>query len=263
VKRACVLLRTSSHYRRDAFAAGLARLGFSIEEKFQRRPAPEDLLVLWNRNRGYESIAEIYERAGAKLIIAENGYLPGPEGGKTYALALNRHNGAGNWPVGPDPRRTFELQPWRTSGRHIVILPQRGIGQAGVAMPNQWLRNVIRRLQAVTDRPLVIRRHPGPAKSSPLPDLVGAWCAVTWGSGAAVKAIVAGVPVFHEFGGWIGAPAARFGVSNIDDCLTGDRGPMLHRLSWAQWSLAEIESGEAFEWLLSSSISSSPIPGAT
>ena len=108
---------------------------------------------------------------------------------------------------------------------------------------------MVKRLQQITDRPIVVRKHPGAAKSDPWPDLEGAWCAVTWGSGAAIKAMVAGIPVFHEMLNWIGAPAARFGVSNIEDCLTGDRERMLHRLSFAQWSLDEISSGEAFAWL--------------
>jgi hypothetical protein len=78
---ACALLRTGDHYRADVFRAGMARHGFRIDSQWQRHPDPEDLLLLWNRNRGYETIANIYERAGARIIVAENGYVSRPEGG--------------------------------------------------------------------------------------------------------------------------------------------------------------------------------------
>jgi hypothetical protein len=80
--------------------------------------------------------------------------------------------------------------------------------------------------------------------------LADCFAAVTWGSGAAIKAIIAGVPVFHEFSRWIGAPAAKFGAANLEQPFVGDRLPMLRRLAYAQWSVAEIERGEPFALLL-------------
>lgn len=249
--RAAIFLRHSDSYRRDCFEAGLRRLGYHVEPKHRYPCDPADLLVLWNRGRGFESIAQNYERSGARVIVAENGYLGTDElGGKLFALALGQHNGAGSWPVGPEPRRRFDLKPWRSAGDHILLLPQRGIGCRGVAMPGQWLESVQRRLAGKTRRPIRIRRHPGAAKSDPWPDLAGAHCAITWGSGAAIKALAHGIPVFHELASWIGAPAARLGIENLEDCYLGDRGPMFHRLSWAQWSISEIENGEAFAALL-------------
>lgn len=250
-RRACVLLRNTPSYKPASFAAGLARHGFVIDAKPQRQPRPGDLLLMWNRNRSFEGYAATYERAGAQVLVAENGYIGTAEdGGKLYALARRFHNGRGEWFVGPEPRRTFQLRDWRETGGHIVLLPQRGIGPAGIAMPSLWVDRVRSRLKLVTDREIRVRRHPGAAKSDPWPDLRGAHCAVTWGSGAAIKAIAYGIPVFHELSGWIGADAARFGIKNIEDCFVGDRGPMFHRLSWAQWALREVETGEAFEHLI-------------
>jgi hypothetical protein len=73
---------------------------------------------------------------------------------------------------------------------------------------------------------------------------------VTWGSGAGITSLIAGIPVFHEFDRWIGGPAARFGIDDIESPFTGDRLPMFKRLAYMQWSVDEIESGEAFQWLL-------------
>jgi hypothetical protein len=73
---------------------------------------------------------------------------------------------------------------------------------------------------------------------------------VTWASGAGIKALLAGVPVFHEFDRWIGAPAAARLAGDIESCNIPSRGELWRRVSWAQWSLAEIGSGEGFDRLL-------------
>jgi hypothetical protein len=251
VPAACALLRTTDHYRADVFRAGIARHGFTIEPDWRRRPDPGDVLLLWNRSRAYEAIADIYERAGARVLVAENGYIDRTaSNGKFYALALDHHNGAGRWYVGDKPRFEIREQPWRKEGRHVLVLPQRGIGPRGVAMPANWLAHVRKRLEAITDRQLVIRQHPGAAKSDPAEQLAGAHCAVTWGSGAGVKAIRAGIPVFHELGKWIGGCAATRLAGQIESCNTTSRETLWTRISWAQWALDEIASGEAFDQLL-------------
>lgn len=247
---ACALMRTGDHYRADQFRAGLARHGFTIEPNWRRQPSPADVLLLWNRSRGYSEIADIYERAGARVLVAENGYLPPEGGGKSYALALDHHNGAGRWFVGDGPRFEIRDEPWREKGDHVLVLPQRGIGPRGVAMPAQWLVGVKRRLEKITRRPVKIRHHPGAGRVDPGPDLAGAHCAVTWGSGAGIKAIRAGIPVFHELENWIGATAATRLASDIEACETPSREILWTRLSWAQWGLDEIGTGEAFDRLL-------------
>lgn len=250
IRHATSFVRTTGIYRGDAFLTGLQRHGFQIESKWRAAPRPGDVLLLWNRTRSYEHAAQLYEAAGAHVLIAENAYLPDRSGQKLYTLVRGHHAGAGEWPIGDRPRLEFDLKPWRSAGDHVLILMQRGIGEAGIAMPSGWLDGIRQRLSAVTDRPVRLRRHPGANKTDPWPDLAGAHCAVTWASGSGVKAIAHGIPVFHEFQRWIGAPAARFGVDDIERCTTVDRTPMLTQLSWCQWTLAEIESGEAFAGLI-------------
>lgn len=252
--RAALLIRSGDLYKAAVWAEGLRRHGYTVEAKWQRTPRPDDLLVLWNRSRAFEPIAQIYERHGARVVIAENGFTRQVDGGKHYALFLDRHNGAGRWFVGEGLRHPIAEQPWRSSGRHVLVLPQRGIGSPGVAMPNTWGQAVLKRLQAMTDRPIVLRAHPGHRKTGQpdtLPrDLENAHCAVTWGSGAGVKALQAGVPVFHELGHWIAAPAARRLDGQVENCDTPERRIAWERISWAQWNLAEIGTGEAFDGLL-------------
>jgi hypothetical protein len=247
--------RDSPYYRRDAFRAGLRRAGFDVGHQPKANPDPRDVLLIWNRSPANEVYASRYEKAGARVIVAENGYIgTDSDGHILYALALNQHLGAGKWRDGAGDRwgrLGLQLSPWRRSGTEIVVLPQRGIGAPGVAMPREWPLTIVERLRKVTDRPIRVRPHPGKEKTDPFFDLTSAWAAVTWASGAGIKSIVYGVPVFHELKSWIGAPAARFGIDNIENPFLGDRLPMLRRLAYAQWTLAEIQSGEAFSWLLS------------
>lgn len=199
-----------------------------------------------------DTIAALYAAAGGRVIIAENGYLPyGDE--KQFALALDHHNGRGRTPAEAEPRLEWDCEPWRAAGDHVLILAQRGIGEIGIAQPNRWAIRTLEKLRAITRRPVRIRHHPG-QRDIPLgPDLEGAHCVVTWGSGSGVKAIVAGVPCFHGLEGWIGhlgaLPLARI-AERLESPFLGDRAPMLARISWAQWSAGEIASGAAFERLL-------------
>lgn len=247
--RAAILLRHTPHYRCDVFAHGLARHGYHCElGRHQRNPGPNDLLVLWNRTRAFDPVARMYEARGARVLVVENGYID--EGEKFYAVALGHHNGAGSWYVGDQPRFPVDERPWRTSGSKVLILPQRGIGEQGIAMPSGWALRITDRLREITDRPLVLRPHPGHQRV-PIPlDFRDVWCAVTWGSGAAIKALHAGIPVFHEFGRWIGSPGAAPLAGDLEACHTPDRRELWTRITWAQWKLDEIESGEAFDRLL-------------
>lgn len=254
----CSLFRSPSTYRRDEFLSGLKRHGYHAEMMPRRNPQPGDILLLWNRKGREDQTAKVYERAAATVLVAENGYINGADGQKRYALAIGQHNGAGKWRVGGPERfdaMGIELHAWR-SGDEIVLLPQRGIGAPGVAMPLRWVNTTEAMLKRSTRRKISTRRHPGHLKTEPYEALKHAHCAVTWGSGAAIKALAHGIPVFHGLKSWIGAAAAsQLDGADIErpKMSDDDRLEMFRRLAWAQWDMAQITSGEAFEWLLSTS----------
>lgn len=249
--RALSLLRDSLHYRADAFRSGLRAQGFEVVDALPK-PGPEDLLLTWNRGGGRDSLARQFEAAGARVVVAENGYLGKTwRGNKWFALALGHHCGAGAWHVGGSERwdsLEVDLEAWRDGGTQTLVLEQRGIGEPGVASPYRWADAVA---PSVRGR---IRRHPGaePPSCTLRDDLADVRQVVTWSSGAALLALMMGVPVFHAFPRWIGAPAARplsdFALGPLRDDAA--RLAMFRRLAWAQWTLAEVESGYAFERLL-------------
>lgn len=217
----------------------------------------DDVLVIWNRYGHYDALAKRFQR----VIVSENGYL-GRDwlGQHWYSLALGHHNGAGVWPDdGPQRWESWgvELAPWRAAGREIVALATRGIGPDGVREPPGWLPRTIADVSKRTGLPVRIRRHPGERSCVPLDDdLRKAAACLTWGSGAALKALALGVPVIYGFPKWIGASAATPVGSDLANLFMGDRVPMFSRLAWAMWNTDEIASGEAFARLLSPSTKS-------
>src|SRR5688572_1143272 len=267
MSRALCLIREDPGYRRSAFVKGLHKAGFDVSLD-SSNPRPGDVLVIWNRYALFDEHAAKFEQAGVAVIVAENAYLGhrydayakpcDAEGQPLYSLALGHHNGAGHWWIGEPGRwrqQGIEVRPWREDGEHILVLPQRGIGPPGVAMPEHWPQYAVARLQARTKRRVVLRDHPGNAPATrPLQaDLEKCWAAVTWGSGAALKAICAGVPVFSDFIAWIGRRASLpLEKSDLEKPLMCDaaREAMLDRLAWAQHTVDEIGKGHPFRQLM-------------
>lgn len=202
------------------------------------RPGERDILVTWNRIREGETAARAFESRGRPVLVTENATWGNEFAGERwYTLARGFHNTAGCFPVGgPErwDRLGVQLAPARTDGE-IVLLPQRGIGPPGVAMPASWPEIALRRHGGR------LRPHPGTRKAIPLvDDLAQCGRVVTWGSGAAVQALLMGIPVISEMPGWIAE----------QDNTDAGRLQMLRELAWAQWTLLEIASGEPIKRLL-------------
>lgn len=245
-------------YHGDRMLSALQGLGYKARTAPQDAPERGDVLVLWNRYPRDERLARAYESAGGAVIVVENGYFGRNfRGSEWFAAAKTQHNGAGECPEG-DPDRWASLEvkvePWKTGGEEIVILASRGMGSMLCAEPPGWVSKTERDLRRRTDRPVRIRRHPGPQAQCLADDLqadlANAHAAVTWASGAGLKAMAMGIPVFNASPYWIGRDAARPIRHDLEDPFLGDRGPMFHRVATAMYSLGEIESGEAFRCLL-------------
>lgn len=255
--RASIILKETPHYRRDAFAEGMKANGYAVTLGTIGDIRPDDVLICWNRYAQARVEAKRFEAAGATVIVAENGFIGADDNGrKLYQLALDYHNGAGRWPVGTEDRWSplgVPLKPWRAEGTKILILPQRIVGDDGVAMPQRpevWAPAVRDQLRQYTRRPIEIRYHPGNVQPKPSPDWTNVHAVVTWGSTAGLKAIINGVPCIHLMPNWIGASAASFGLEHIESPWMGDRLPMLRRMAWAQWTVEEIAAGEPMARLL-------------
>lgn len=234
MKTAYLHLRYSEGPRVEAFTAGLQRVGYRVVLGLHRAPRENDLLVTWNRIGAADHVAGMFR----SVIVAENATWGNDfMGGNWLHLARDRHNTAGMFPAGGPERwdsLCVELKPFRAGGE-TVILAQRGIGAPPTAMPAHWPDDAWRRHGGR------IRRHPGRNKAMPIEqDLRNCGKAVTWGSGAAIKALMLGIPVVSEMPGWIGE----------QDSTEAGRLEMFRRLAWAQWRLSEIADGEPFARLI-------------
>lgn len=227
--RAFVNLRYTVPERRAAFECGLRRCGYDVVAGFPQGERPGDVLVLWNRIGHADDVARHF---GGPVLVAENAAWGNDFAGKRwYAIAKDFHNTAGRFPIGSDDRWDSlgcVLAEWRTGGE-TVVLPQRGIGPREVAMPRGW---------TAAGR---VRRHPGTNPSIPLEqDLARCGRVITWGSGAAIKALMWGIPVESHMPNWIGEQ------NNTD----AGRLAMFRALAWCQWTLEEIAEGLPFRRLL-------------
>lgn len=236
--KAWLNLRHAVPERREAFALGLERLGYSVVDGVTTRPGPRDLLVTWNRIREGHAAACAFESRGLPVLVTENASWGNDFAGERwYTLGRGYHNRSDCIPAGgPErwDRLGVELAPWRRDGE-TVVLPQRGIGPPGVAMPLSWPQRV-----AVAEGAR-IRHHPGQARCVPLEDdLAHAGGVITWGSGAAIKALALGIRVRSDMPLWIGE----------QDNTDAGRLAMFRRLAWGQWRLPEIASGEALRMVL-------------
>jgi hypothetical protein len=237
--RAWLNLRHADSDRARAFAKGLERMGYSVVHGITASPADGDLMCTWSRIGHADYAARMFDERGLPVLVVENSiWGNGFCGGRWLTMARSYHNTAGMFPVGGPDRWDalgVDLEPWRTEGE-TVILPSRGIGPAQVAMPRGWPYGIKGR----------VRLHPGQKQAKDLrEDLAKAGKVITWGSGAAVMALMWGIPVESHMPKWIAK----------QDNTDAGRIEMFRRLAWAQWTLQEIETGEAFEWLLQSSAS--------
>lgn len=236
--RAWLNLRYTPVERVHMFKAGLQRHGYRVEMGLPVNAGDRDIFVTWNRIGPADAAARNFQKSGRKVLVTENAAWGNDfRGQQWYSIARDYHNTAGCFPVGDSTRWDFlevDLPPFRAEGE-TIILPQRGIGSPPVAMPLLWPE------KALAEYGGRIRRHPGRHPAIPLEqDLQRAGRVITWGSGAAIKALLMGIPVISEMPRWIGE----------QDNTEGGRLEMFRRFSWAQWRWGEIENGQAFEWLI-------------
>lgn len=162
------------------------------------------------------------------------------------------------------------LRSYRSTGNHILICLQRdggwSMGQQSVV---SWCETVLKTLRQYTNRPIIIRPHPGDRKAknylAPLmtqvgrwrfsishnpdlkTDLQNCWTMINHNSSPAVAAAIEGIPVF------VTDPArsqcseiANTDLSLIESPVLPDRTQWIQRLAMSHWKFDELRSGQAW-----------------
>lgn len=191
------------------------------------------------------------QATGADWYYADNAFFDQFRG-KYFRVGKNQlqHSGFGVSDGRRFKKLGIELQPWRKDGRHILVTPQSDHFMRVVAGYPDWLERTLESLSRLTRRPIQVRNWNRDKKklAQELPDAVrGAWALVTYSSGSAISALVAGIPAIST-----AECIARRMSGTLSEI---EHPPMLDRREWAnvvadhQWTLDEFRSGEAWRML--------------
>ena len=168
----------------------------------------------------------------------------------------------------------LSLKDYRSQGEHILICLQRNGGWSMAGLDVQdWAINTVNILRQYTDRPIVIRAHPGDKAAreyldprSPkckikfskavrlstntnlVDDLRNCWAAVNYNSSPVVGAAIEGIPIFvmDPINSQC-AEIANTDLTKIETPTMLDRQSWVERLSMFHWNFNELISGEC--WL--------------
>jgi len=161
------------------------------------------------------------------------------------------------------------LRPYRTSGNHILICLQRNGGWSMKGLSSiQWLDQTIHTIKQYSDRPIIVRAHPGDKKTKGflklnyknvqlstneklVDDLKNAWATVVYNSSPSVASIIMGVPAFltdPEPKHSQSFEVANMDLSKIETPEQKDRQQWIEKISMCHWNFDELRSGEAWQF---------------
>lgn len=246
-----------SEYKRTKLFGPLSKKAAVVIEGDGRTDAerlaavPDELVPIIGCTYEIRHLIKDWLRTGRRFIYWDRGYVA--RGGKAwlptpglchYRWQLNGYQMTAINPAAT-PKRWWKLrqpvQPWRMSGKHVVIAAPSAAYSRFHELDGWWLERTIEAVTA-TGRRVVVRE-----KDSRLPlqkDLVGAHCLVTHGSVAAVEAVIMGCPVFVDHTS-AAAPVGRTDL-DLENPVMPDRTAWLNSLANAQFNLPELLTGECW-----------------
>jgi hypothetical protein len=196
------------------------------------------------------------------LRYSFNGVFP------ATGIYCNDSSGEENW---NNIKRDYnmDLKPWRTQGNHILITLQRPLGWSmrGEDLMH-WLKRTLTQIKRHSDRPIVIRWHPGDWKAFPnykstldkfgvtvspqdrhiTQDLNNCWALICHNSTPSAVAPIEGIPAFitddpaYSQGGDI----ANTDWSQLENPWLPDREQWIRKLAQCHWSFEDVRSGRCW-----------------
>lgn len=223
-------------------------------------------------------LMDTYIAAGKHTTLIDKGYLSGAKGprSKFCRVSVDSFQPLEYFQAFPRPDDRFkelkiDLKP-TPHGKNIIIAggslkyaQWHGFnGRYGMDPMTTWAFDVINNLKERTSAPLVYRPKPSWQDARPLPgarfsrapitideELANAYGLCTYGSNAALDALIAGVPTY-VLGDGIVKPLSRTSLKEIHNPLyptDAERYQLLCDISYCQWNLKEFESGEAWPYI--------------
>ena len=163
----------------------------------------------------------------------------------------------------------IDVKDYRSNGKYILLCLQRNGGWSMQGMDvMQFCTNTIEQIKKHTDRPIVVRGHPGDGKTNqylkldipgvsishkdtPIQeDLKNAWATVLYNSSPGVASLIEGVPVFqidpHKEHSMYNE-VANTTLKRLEDPKLFERQEWLEKIAMCHWSFSQTASGEAWE----------------
>jgi hypothetical protein len=235
------------------------------------RGHPEfDVAIFYGLAGGCGQMLADYRHRGARAIYVDLGYWGRRKLSRWdghHKFALNSRHPTAYFQDRPKSASRFSqfrvpIRPWRASGRHILLIGMSAKAAAAEGYrPEEYERETVEQLRRFTDRPIVYRPKPNWAEARPIegtifgkgPDLaqalVDCHAVVAHHSNAAVDALLAGVPCLCPDG--VASVLSGHDLAQIESPPTPDgREQWAADLAWTQWSVEEIERGDAYRYLL-------------
>lgn len=161
----------------------------------------------------------------------------------------------------------ISLKNNRNDGYHILICCQRNGGWSmGGLDVMDWCNKTIKRIRKFSNRPIVVRAHPGDSKAKHylkirqagarvstnkhiLDDFKNCWAVITYNSSPGVAAAIEGLPVFVTDPNPDISQAravANTNLKNIESPKFFDRQEWVEKLAMSHWNFDEVSSGDAW-----------------
>lgn len=273
----------------QAFAEGAAGAGASVSIVTARHPIPARLAVMigWFSHAGggphihfRQTLVDYQRDSGHKIMPIDGSCFKFADiNTRWLRYSVNsifwnegeyaNHDGldARHWGM-IQADHGVTMQPWRSSGSHVLICLQRDGGWSSKGFDQDvWLKKVIKTLRSHTDRPIVVRPHPAAKNNynhwaqrqniqvstgqrSLQQDLINAHAAVFWNSSSAVAAVLAGVPVFVQDAGSVAWAVSNQDLATIESPSMPDRTQWINTLSQAHWNLDQSRRGDIYRKFL-------------
>lgn len=179
-----------------------------------------------------------------------------------------------------DPKRwqqiskdlNISLKDYRSNGNHILLCLQRNGGWSmGSLNIQDWAIETIKTIRQYSDRPIIIRPHPGDKQSKEIlmpghpkcklpfsknillssnknltEDLKNCWAAVNYNSSPVVGAAIEGVPIFVIDKLKSQCAEIANDLINIENPTLFDRQQWVERISMCHWKFEELSDGSAW-----------------
>lgn len=266
-----------------ALVAGIRKVGDQCKQIWadDYREPVGDVALFYGldgaRGTGLDRALREYRAAGKQAIYLDLPYFNNRSDGRYawHRWSMNARHPTAYFQKRKHPPDRFlvhkrGIAPWGQTGDHVIVcgMSEKAANYEGYDL-EQWERAAIKRLQAVTDRPIVYRPKPqrrvrkgypnpqyppieGVAYSNPLSrtlndELQHAWAVVSHHSNCGVDALLAGIPQFSDEG--VASVLGHSDLAKIESPFVPSdeqRRQFAADVAYCQWNHIEARDGIAW-----------------